>query len=701
MMRKFSLLLAVLLILLLAACNYPVELPNAPASQQAGEEIEETEFDYCDLPGGTKVTWFDLSTFIFIPKNSYQMGFNEPAGEFDFEPSHPVSLGAFWMHETEVTNRQYANCVSAGQCAPPKQFGDVPYWFEEVQDLDDPVVGATWEQADAYCEWIGTRLPTEAEWELAARGMNSEPYPWGKDAPDCEYANYQGCLDPEEDQPHFAGLLSKGISPFQMLDMAGNANEWVSDWYAKDYYQNSPSVNPTGPDSGELRVWRGGGYQSAEDEVLAYLRNALKPDEARPDLGFRCAWSCGSNVTPQLCYMPPLVGQPTPPMGKPPSPYTPQIIGEGYCEWKGGSQSAGIVLSSPNGADLSQFKFSSPDGPLTCDPVGINQYVCYGTTVKSDNLEVITACPDCGEGFYFNQASKMCEPLMYLDPELVELLPLNEDPESWCPPEQYWISGQCFTLEELESTCIPSMKYEYGCGCIWLWETCGEAEPTWCPLGFEWKDGGCVPLDGWGNDMPTHCFPPEILDEPCGCIPYGSVCLGIVEGLEWTGPMIAPAPVLMPEEPLLPGNISKDPEFYPLPEECNGDILHRCPPGMISLLNQNGCQECVILEILQDCPEGYSFDPVAGCCYPDLLVSLCPPETYFDALSNACLPIVKPDQSCIEIEMYVPACGPKPRPTPGSNCKNPGLYRSQSACEAASCKWEIDPASGAGSCTYP
>jgi iron(II)-dependent oxidoreductase len=163
----------------------------------------------------------------------------------DHSPSHTVTEDSYWIFRAEVTNRMYRACVELGVCTEPVQSP----WYTDAGYENAPVSGVTWDQAKGYCEWIGGRLPTEAEWELAARGTDARPYPWGEDEPTCNLLNFKDCLDPSE--PNGVGSYPLGVSPFKMADMAGNVSEWVSDWYAEDYYANSPANDPTGPATGE------------------------------------------------------------------------------------------------------------------------------------------------------------------------------------------------------------------------------------------------------------------------------------------------------------------------------------------------------------------------------------------------------------------------------------------------------------------
>jgi formylglycine-generating enzyme required for sulfatase activity len=200
----------------------------------------------------------------------------------DEQPQHAVRLDAFWIDRTEVTNAQYQKCVDAGAC----RVADMPLYDPQGRP-NHPVVEITWNDAQVYCRWAGARLPTEAEWAKAARGTAARTYPWGDDMPDCNKAQYRDCGG----QTVPVGSRAAGASPYGALDMAGNAWEWVADWYGRGYYADSPANDPKGPESGEYRVLRGGSWYDGWYYIRGAIRDPYSPSDRHFNVGFRCVGS--------------------------------------------------------------------------------------------------------------------------------------------------------------------------------------------------------------------------------------------------------------------------------------------------------------------------------------------------------------------------------------------------------------------------
>ncbi len=243
-------------------------------------------------PGATRMREVDGSVMVQVPAGEFVMGSPDQEGYPEEHPQHTVTLDAFWIDRTEVTNAQYRLCLEEGTCRIPA------FWDSGTYNADDqPVVGVTWDDARVYCEWAGVRLPPEAEWETAARGTDSRTYPWGDQEATCQYAvmddgsSGPGC---GLGKPWPVGSKPEGVSPYGALDMAGNVSEWVADWYGLDYYSQSPVENPQGPDTGSIRALRGGLWHDNADRVRSAYRNGLPPGMSNCLLGIRCATSVPS-----------------------------------------------------------------------------------------------------------------------------------------------------------------------------------------------------------------------------------------------------------------------------------------------------------------------------------------------------------------------------------------------------------------------
>ncbi len=231
------------------------------------------------------------SARVAVPAGRFLMG--SDTGAADERPVHPVAGAAFELDRYEVTNARYAACVQAGACTAPALTSSFtrPAYYGADAFADYPVVHVSWGQAASFCEWAGGRLPTEAEWERAARGTaDARVFPWGDSQPDCDKANFAGCVG-DTDR---VGRHPAGQSPYGAFDMAGNVWEWTSDWYEATYYSRSPSADPTGPDSGHLKVMRGGCWVSGTSSLRATCRKAELPSSWAPNVGFRCAYAAAT-----------------------------------------------------------------------------------------------------------------------------------------------------------------------------------------------------------------------------------------------------------------------------------------------------------------------------------------------------------------------------------------------------------------------
>ena len=214
-----------------------------------------------------------------VPAGCFMMGSED--GDSDEKPTHEVCLSAYWVGKTEVTNAQYKACVDVGACTPP---GDLKY-FNNPAYADHPVVYVDWDQAREYVAWVGGSLPTEAQWDYAARGPESWTSPWGDEAATCARANMWGC----EGSTESVGRRPNGASWVGALDMIGNVSEWVADWYNGNYYGTLDEgiVDPVGPVSGNRRVLRGSAFPNTRSYARCAGRYSYDPSSHGFSIGFR------------------------------------------------------------------------------------------------------------------------------------------------------------------------------------------------------------------------------------------------------------------------------------------------------------------------------------------------------------------------------------------------------------------------------
>ena len=284
----------------------PISHTNCPTDKERIETSQEYH------PDGTQGGFM-----LYIPKGDFVIGLNSdeafqecqkitPTVEMSLELEclmfkfinqqypHIIFLDSYYIDKYEVTQSEYDQCVKAKKCSQN-------YRFEGLFEASQPVVGVNWEQAKSYCEFVGKRLPTEAEWEKAARGTDCRLYPWGNEFDgsrlnfcdkNCDYEDSR--LDTYDDgyeNTSTVGSYSSGASPYGALDMAGNVSEWCNDWYEDYIYQNDNLSNPKGPISGHEKVIRSSGYRSAFYNSLVTFRNKATIDLSGYELGFRCARS--------------------------------------------------------------------------------------------------------------------------------------------------------------------------------------------------------------------------------------------------------------------------------------------------------------------------------------------------------------------------------------------------------------------------
>jgi formylglycine-generating enzyme required for sulfatase activity len=547
-MKHIGIGFSIILVCLLGGCNLIFGQPSSGTPESTATDEPIIQAAEIPQPGaGTAILWTDNSYVVYVPQGEFIMGQDEIVSS-DHSPAHSVDLDGFWIHQTEVTNRMYAQCVGLGICTPPAVESGTPYWYSLAANASDPVIGVDWNQAVTYCEWIEGRLPTEAEWEKAARGMDGEPYPWGDDEPTCDLLNFDGCFDPDEPQHVRSYLL--GASLYELADTAGNVNEWTFDWYASEYYSGSPASNPPGPSFGDTRVVRGSSYLAPLEELLIYLRAELKPYEHNPDLGFRCVLS-GETVgdpPPPACvvesmYIPPL-DQPTLVI-----PESPDPIANAFCMVSNDGTDYGVVnldfgvpvqetdylISSSIGIPIVKHTPAFPNIlTITNVPLETTFKLTVCPSLASPPLPITT--PSCPPGYYYDNHDDLC----YFDHETGDAYMCAggaiDIPGFGCLPGP--ICGICpvgYFVSEYEGAevcvpvgipdlytlvdCLEGMEYDPENACCEL--PPDSYEPT-CPPGYIFEPGCSICVPGYEEETCTTltsyipaCEEPTQVTEVC------------------------------------------------------------------------------------------------------------------------------------------------------------------------------------------
>jgi formylglycine-generating enzyme required for sulfatase activity len=400
--RKVMVPIGLAMTFFLAACG-PTPNPTAPPS---------TPLPATELPAAPtepifsvalagpqnaeKMTWIDGSTLVYIAPSQFRMG--NGVGD---APEHTVTLDGYWIQQTKVTNRMYAQCVAVDACTPPTQELGGPVYSNPDYE-NHPVIGVTWDQSQAYCTWTQGRLPTEAEWEKAARGIDARVYPWGNDEAACDLLNSAYCIGHTTDVTAY----DDGVSPYGLFDMAGNVFEWVGDWYGETYYSDGSPTNPTGPESGEYRVIRGSSFETDPGQEVSAIRHFGATVYHSRDLGFRCVVPQPKPLAPYCqssAYIPTGVAS----AGECQLPFT-DIRGQ-YCANGFGF----TTMDIPDGA-----VYEIVDKGLECTEAvidGQRRLTCVGPRAQETTNEITVCNPTCSTSPDITGAEPVCNSGYTLD----------------------------------------------------------------------------------------------------------------------------------------------------------------------------------------------------------------------------------------------------------------------------------------------
>lgn len=561
---------------------------------------------------------------VYVPAGSFYMGSDQeadPLAEEDEVPLHRVLLPGFFIYRNEVSNGLYKQCVAAGACSNPEIFEDGPSThYNDPAYAENPVVGVNWDQANAFCTWADSRLPTEAEWEKTARGQLGSLYPWGDDSPSCSLSNLAGCITDPPDTDEI-GQYPEGDSYYEAGDMSGNVWEWTSDVYLPDYYSQSPELNPLGPESGDQRVVRGGSYDSTPEDLRAAARMGLDPNEAYNNVGFRCvplgveaptaAAFCAPTYT-SFCRNP--NGDPnedcTPPTVDQPTDGDFDLTGFGCPDANG---QVNVTVDGPVGDDntvnVGGYEFNCVES--TEFP---GRWLCKGPHPPQGQLTTVTVCPDTGQTGSVNNLAAY-RPSQAPDAPLQGYVPAKSDSGNqlvaYAPAQ---IAGPSLQGFEPPSAGSPGL-------------VAYQSAATYCPDGYllnpttgqcEQNPNGACP-EGWTYSTATN-----------QCDPGGDD--GCPEGTTYNADQ----------------------------QGCSPDDGQECPSGYIYAGETNTCEPPANDDGGGACPVGYFFDQNINCCSP-IVDDGCDPGAYRSADTNECMPLDEDGcQDGYSYNRYEGACVPDP-----------------------------------------
>jgi formylglycine-generating enzyme required for sulfatase activity len=466
----------------------PTAIPSVPTSLGQSSTPASTPISLAGPPMqvGSTFLYFDGTVLVAVPAGPFVMGH----GGLD-NPVHTVTLGDYWIYATKVTNQQYKYCVALHQCDPPDQTDNRAY--SDLARQNDPVVGVTYAQAAAYCSFVHGNLPTEAQWEKAARGPNGNLYPWGNGAPSNDLLNFDDFIG------HTTNVINypQGKSFYDALEMEGNTFEWAYDWYDPNYYSNSPSQDPLGPVAGKSRSVRSASFRSGNNQIPSSTRSFELPQSHTNSLGFRCVVLDPTYFAP-LCTLAAYVGPDL--NGGPGSiqPDCPQL---------------GVTTESTCGPDgFTKVTFTDDHLPNPGDPsVHVNAGSCTQTNPGGWPAKYV--CTNVkAPGFDVSITSK-CAVQGSFTPT--------------CPAHYNLSNGSCVWdgSGTAGTQCPAGTEYDPNMKCCTSVSGTGTNFSA-CPVGSVYSDGSCVPNSGLVNPASAHIDPPAACNQggSCNMAPAQAYC---------------------------------------------------------------------------------------------------------------------------------------------------------------------------------
>lgn len=486
---SFRIFILAVVALVVGACAAP---PSPTSTQPASTLVPPSLVLPTDVPtlapvslagpqAGSRMAWVDNSILMYVPAGDFAMGSGAPDA-----PKRTVTLDGYWIYQTEVTEGMYAYCVSVGACAPPAQ-GTIIQEYQNPFYSNFPMISVTWDMAANYCTWVGGSLPTEAQWEKAAQGHSGAQYPWGDAEPDCKLGNFNGCVGGLTETTAYP----ESASQYGVLDMAGNAFEWVNDYYAESIDSGAPAENPTGPESGEFRVVRGSSFESPVSQVAVTVRRPAANAFLNHDLGFRCVIQEPQPLAP-MCQLPSYIPSSELPVDGCQTPDAKVAVD--FCENK--RPYTQLELSQGSTWNVQTVDTTCTEATVN----GIRQLTCTGS---DSGIGQVTVCnPACESAAPdIAQMEPVCDTGYTLDPSTGNCLysPISRQPElPGCP------AGYLMVDRSGRNACAP-----------------GPGADGTCPVGmyFDSSYGACAAVAG-GAEVPYGIDQTELAESSfAGCLP--------------------------------------------------------------------------------------------------------------------------------------------------------------------------------------